>query len=584
MKFGEAFMEYLHNERERYSVLEKCSHVEYKRFKKVLKTCQTCKDEDEAAAVASSRQNKCQSVCDQTFFTELMKEASGISVHCSKNGKHFKSKLRAEHVELLQSPWLIELGAFYLNLEGSDGGEFNELSSHFSCDLDATPPIMALILPDSLKIEYDLTCAICLETVFNPYALSCGHLFCKSCACSAASVYIFQGPKTADSCSKCPICRETGVHAKAVHMLELDLLLKTRSPSDNRPPSDNIKQTLELHSPCLPGSLAYATPPSPYSPSPLPISSDHPPPTSLKLQQQTPAAPKPHFRSGRSQSQSQSQLLLDHSLSTPNQISRAVNLPIPILGSHKQVPQELVNELKAFCKDNMTMDYEERYNHGKPLNSFHKAVNIPDLVVFTRSEEEVCKIVKLCDKHKVPIVPYGGATSIEGHTLSPHGGVCIDMSSMKNVKALHVEDMDVVVEPGIGWMELNEYLEPYGLFFPLDPGPGATIGGMCATRCSGSLAVRYGTMRDNVISLKAVLANGEVVKTASRARKSAAGYDLTRLMIGSEGTLGVITEVTLRLQKIPKYSVVAMCNFPSIKDAADVAITTMLSGIQVRVC
>ncbi|XP_004303379.1 PREDICTED: D-lactate dehydrogenase [cytochrome], mitochondrial [Fragaria vesca subsp. vesca] len=252
-----------------------------------------------------------------------------------------------------------------------------------------------------------------------------------------------------------------------------------------------------------------------------------------------------------------------------------------VKGSHKPVPQELVNELKAFCKDNMTMDYEERYNHGKPLNSFHKAVNIPDLVVFARSEEEVCKIVKLCDKHKVPIVPYGGATSIEGHTLSPHGGVCIDMSSMKNVKALHVEDMDVVVEPGIGWMELNEYLEPYGLFFPLDPGPGATIGGMCATRCSGSLAVRYGTMRDNVISLKAVLANGEVVKTASRARKSAAGYDLTRLMIGSEGTLGVITEVTLRLQKIPKYSVVAMCNFPSIKDAADVAITTMLSGIQV---
>ncbi|KAM5559212.1 D-lactate dehydrogenase [cytochrome], mitochondrial [Rosa sericea] len=252
-----------------------------------------------------------------------------------------------------------------------------------------------------------------------------------------------------------------------------------------------------------------------------------------------------------------------------------------VKGSHKDVPQELINELKAVCKDNMTVDYEERYNHGKPQNSFHKAVNIPDLVVFARSEEEVCKIVKLCDKHKVPIVPYGGATSIEGHTLSPHGGVCIDMSSMKNVKALHVEDMDVIVEPGIGWMELNEYLEPYGLFFPLDPGPGATIGGMCATRCSGSLAVRYGTMRDNVISLKAVLANGEVVKTASRARKSAAGYDLTRLMIGSEGTLGVITEVTLRLQKIPQYSVVAMCNFPSIKDAADVAIATMLSGIQV---
>ncbi|PON44931.1 Glycolate oxidase subunit [Parasponia andersonii] len=252
-----------------------------------------------------------------------------------------------------------------------------------------------------------------------------------------------------------------------------------------------------------------------------------------------------------------------------------------VKGSHKEVSEEFIDELKAICQDNLTRDYEERYIHGKPQNSFHKAVNVPDVVVFPRSEEEVSKIVRLCDQHKVPIVPYGGATSIEGHTLSPNGGVCIDMSLMKKVKELHVEDMDVVVEPGIGWMELNEYLEPYGLFFPLDPGPGATIGGMCATRCSGSLAVRYGTMRDNVISLKVVLANGDVVKTASRARKSAAGYDLTRLLIGSEGTLGVITEVTLRLQKIPQHSVVAMCNFPSIKDAADVAIATMLSGIQV---
>ncbi|XP_031101697.1 D-lactate dehydrogenase [cytochrome], mitochondrial [Ipomoea triloba] len=280
----------------------------------------------------------------------------------------------------------------------------------------------------------------------------------------------------------------------------------------------------------------------------------------------------------------------NHSFSlseAPNSIDSSVKIggksstDYVVKGSYKEVPQELIDELKEICQDNMTMDYDERYTHGKPENSFHKAVNIPDVVVFPRSEEEVSKIVKACNKHKAPIVPYGGATSIEGHTLSPNGGVCIDMTLMNRVKSLHVEDMDVVVEPGIGWMELNEYLEPHGLFFPLDPGPGATIGGMCATRCSGSLAVRYGTMRDNVISLKAVLANGDVVKTASRARKSAAGYDLTRLMIGSEGTLGVITEVTLRLQKIPQSSVVAMCNFPTIKDAADVAIATMLSGIQV---
>ncbi|KAH6830183.1 FAD-linked oxidases family protein [Perilla frutescens var. hirtella] len=252
-----------------------------------------------------------------------------------------------------------------------------------------------------------------------------------------------------------------------------------------------------------------------------------------------------------------------------------------VKGSLRKVPQELIEELSVICKDNMTMDYDERYFHGKPQNSFHKAVNIPDIIVFPRSEEEVSKIVASCNKHKVPIVPYGGATSIEGHTLSPSGGVCIDMTQMKCVKSLNVKDMDVVVEPGIGWMELNEFLEPYGLFFPLDPGPGATIGGMCATRCSGSLAVRYGTMRENVINLKMVLANGDIVKTGSRARKSAAGYDLTRLMIGSEGTLGVITEVTLRLQKIPQSSVVAMCNFPTIKDAAEVAMATMLSGIQV---
>lgn len=241
----------------------------------------------------------------------------------------------------------------------------------------------------------------------------------------------------------------------------------------------------------------------------------------------------------------------------------------------------LMEELRNILQNNMTVDYDERYFHGKPQNSFHKSANVPDVVVYPRSQDDVQKIVIACNKYKVPIVPYGGATSIEGHTLATNGGVCIDMSTMKNIKALHIEDMDVVVEPGIGWMELNEYLKPYGLFFPLDPGPGATIGGMCATRCSGSLAVRYGTMRDNVINLQVVLGNGDVVRTAARARKSSAGYDLTRLMIGSEGTLGVITEVTLRLQKLPQHSVVAMCNFPTIKDAADVAIATMLSGIQV---
>ncbi|XP_024521697.1 D-lactate dehydrogenase [cytochrome], mitochondrial-like isoform X1 [Selaginella moellendorffii] len=263
----------------------------------------------------------------------------------------------------------------------------------------------------------------------------------------------------------------------------------------------------------------------------------------------------------------------------------------------RKLDESFISELQAiFEAERIAFDPDERFNHGKPWNTYHPVEHIPDVVVYPRSADEVQAAVKLCAKYKVPVVPFGGATSLEGQTLTPSGGVSIDMQLMKKVKALHIEDMDVVVEPGLGWIELNEFLKPYGLFFPLDPGPGATIGGMCATRCSGSLAVRYGTMRDNVISLKAVVANGDQVKSGSRARKSAAGYDLTRLMIGSEGTLGVITEVTLRLQKIPEASIVsfraclnysqcllqvAMCNFPSVKDAADVAIATMHLGIQV---
>lgn len=149
-------------------------------------------------------------------------------VHSSRTGKDFRSKLRSEHIELLQSPWLIELGAFYLNLDALNGGGLSELSCRFSCDLVSSPATMTMSLPDSRKLEYDLTCAICLETVFNPYALSCGHLFCKMCACSAASVPMFQGLKTASHEAKCPICREAGVYTKAVHMLELDLLVKRR--------------------------------------------------------------------------------------------------------------------------------------------------------------------------------------------------------------------------------------------------------------------------------------------------------------------------------------------------------------------
>lgn len=309
-------MEYLQGDQE--SFLGKCSHVEYKRLKKVLKNCRSCKtiqdscslEQEDAGSLeqedSGSLEQECQEdnslsqlcqdesckVCDQMFFSELKKEASEIAgcfsskvrqllhlhiasgmqrymmrlrqcfknnehemvqegrmlieyvtmnaiairkilkkydkIHGSVNGKNFKSKMRAEHIELLQSPWLIELGAFYLNFNGSDGGESDVFFSHFFCNFNPTESVMTLMLPDSVKLEYNLTCAICLDTVFNPYALSCGHLFCKSCACSSASVMIFEGPKAASPESKCPICREVGVYANSVHMVELDMLLKNR--------------------------------------------------------------------------------------------------------------------------------------------------------------------------------------------------------------------------------------------------------------------------------------------------------------------------------------------------------------------
>jgi D-lactate dehydrogenase (cytochrome) len=205
----------------------------------------------------------------------------------------------------------------------------------------------------------------------------------------------------------------------------------------------------------------------------------------------------------------------------------------------------------------------------------------PDAVVFPHSTEEVQEIVRLCAAHGVPVIPYGTGTSLEGHVNAPLGGVSIDFRDMNRVLAVHPEDLDCVVEPGITRKALNEYLRDQGLFFPLDPGADASLGGMAATRCSGTNAVRYGTMKDVVLALKVVLANGEVMTTSRRARKSAAGYDLTRLIVGSEGTLGVITELTLKLHGIPEAISSAVCPFQSIKGACDAVITTIQSGIPV---
>lgn len=205
----------------------------------------------------------------------------------------------------------------------------------------------------------------------------------------------------------------------------------------------------------------------------------------------------------------------------------------------------------------------------------------PDGVIFAESTEEVSEIVKVCATYGVPVIPFGTGTSLEGHVNAPHGGISIDMMKMNAVLEVHPEDLDCVVQPGVTRKQLNAYLRDTGLFFPIDPGADASLGGMCGTRASGTNAVRYGTMRDNVISLTAVLPNGEVVKTASRAKKTSAGYDLTRLMVGSEGTLGVITEITLKLYGIPETIAGGVCSFPDVESACNATILTIQSGIPV---
>jgi D-lactate dehydrogenase (cytochrome) len=205
----------------------------------------------------------------------------------------------------------------------------------------------------------------------------------------------------------------------------------------------------------------------------------------------------------------------------------------------------------------------------------------PDAVVYAASTEDVQDTVRICAEHKMPVIPFGTGTSLEGHVNAPLGGVSIDLMEMNRVLAVHAEDLDCVIEPGVTRKKLNEHLRDQGLFFPIDPGADASLGGMTATRASGTNAVRYGTMKDNVLSLKAVLANGEVLTTARRAKKSSAGYDLTRLFVGSEGTFGVITEITLRLAGIPEAISAGICPFPSVEAACKATIATIQSGIPV---
>jgi D-lactate dehydrogenase (cytochrome) len=205
----------------------------------------------------------------------------------------------------------------------------------------------------------------------------------------------------------------------------------------------------------------------------------------------------------------------------------------------------------------------------------------PDAVVFPQTTDEVQEVVRACARHRVPVIAFGTGTSLEGHVNAPAGGICIDFRDMSKVLAVHAEDLDCVIEPGITRKALNEYLRDSGVFFPIDPGADASLGGMAATRCSGTNAVRYGTMKDNVLSLKVVTASGELMTTARRAKKTSAGYDLTRLIIGSEGTLGVITELTLKLAGIPEAVAGGVCPFPSVEACCNATILTIQSGIPV---
>jgi D-lactate dehydrogenase (cytochrome) len=248
----------------------------------------------------------------------------------------------------------------------------------------------------------------------------------------------------------------------------------------------------------------------------------------------------------------------------------------------REFDRTVLEELRALLGERVTTSPGIREHHGKDESYFPYAA--PDAVVFPHSTEEVRDVVNICRRHRVPMIPYGVGTSLEGHILAVSGGVTIDLSQMNQVLAVHEEDLDAVVQAGVTRKQLNEYIKHTGLFFPVDPGADATIGGMAATRASGTNAVRYGTMRENVIALKVVLADGRIVQTSRRPKKSAAGYDLTRLFVGSEGTLGIITEVTVRLYPVQEAMSAAVCAFDSIDGCTRTVIQTIQAGIPVARC
>ena len=242
---------------------------------------------------------------------------------------------------------------------------------------------------------------------------------------------------------------------------------------------------------------------------------------------------------------------------------------------------EVLSELHSLLGDRLTTTKNVREDHAKDVS--HHPPHLPDAVAFPHTNTEVSQIVKICARYSVPIVPFGTGTGVEGAVVAIHGGICINLTQMPRVLQVNKNDMDATVQAGVTRNQLNSHLSEIGtgLYFPVDPGADASLGGMAATRASGNAAVRYGTMRENVLGLTVVIADGNIIRTGGRARKSSAGYDLTRLFVGSEGTLGVITEVTLKLAKTPEAVSAAVCAFSDIAAAANTAIQVIGSGIPV---
>ncbi|MBK9439825.1 MAG: FAD-binding protein [Comamonadaceae bacterium] len=261
----------------------------------------------------------------------------------------------------------------------------------------------------------------------------------------------------------------------------------------------------------------------------------------------------------------------------------------PLAGSHllpqintRAVPEALLDALRQRFAGQFSTALVVREQHGRDESSF--SLPPPAAVVFAHSTQDVADAVKLAAQFKVPVIPFGIGSSLEGHLLAVQGGISLDVSRMDQVLSINAEDLTVTVQPGVTRKALNEAVKSTGLFFPIDPGADATLGGMAATRASGTNAVRYGTMRDNVLALEVVTAQGEVIRTGTRAKKSSAGYDLTRLMVGSEGTLGVITEVTVKLYPLPEAVMAATCSFDSLADAVNTTILIIQLGIPIARC